>query len=96
LAGAPDIPTTGEQGLPKMIAQNFNGLFAPAGTPRPIIDQIAKVSRAVVADAAYQQMLFASGLEPVLASSPETTRQFFEDELARWAPVVASIGLTIN
>jgi len=96
LVGAPDIPTTGEQGLPNMISQNFIGLFAPTGTPRAVIDQVAKASRAAVADAAYQKMLLASGLEPVRQATPEATRQFFEDELARWAPVVKSIGLKIN
>jgi len=96
LDGAPDIPTAGEQGLPEMIAQNFIGLFAPAGTPRPIIEQIAKVSRGAVADESYQRLLLASGLEPVRESTPEATRDFFEAELARWAPVVTAIGLKIN
>jgi tripartite-type tricarboxylate transporter receptor subunit TctC len=96
LIGAPDIPTTTEQGLPKMISQNFIGLFAPVGTPRPVIAQLARASRSALADAAYQKMLLTSGLEPVRAASPETTRQFFEAELARWAPVVKAIGLKIN
>ena len=38
---APDIPTAIEAGLPGMIAGNFNGLFAPAGVPKPIIDRLA-------------------------------------------------------
>jgi len=38
---APDIPTAVEAGLPGMIALNFLGLFAPAGTPKAIIEQIS-------------------------------------------------------
>ena len=42
LKAAPDIPTAIEAGLPGMVAANFNGLFAPAGVPKPIIDRIAQ------------------------------------------------------
>ena len=96
LVGAPHLPTTVEQGLPGMIAQNFIGLFAPTGTPEAIISQIARASRLAVADTAYQKMLLTSGLEPVMQASPQKTRAFFEEELGRWAPVVKSIGLKIN
>src|SRR5215207_9278008 len=50
LAAAPDIPTAVEAGLPGMVAANFNGLFARAGTPRPILDQITQLTRAAMAE----------------------------------------------
>jgi tripartite-type tricarboxylate transporter receptor subunit TctC len=96
LVGAPDIPTAVEQGLPDMISQNFIALFAPAGTPKPILAQIALASRGVRGDAEYQKLLLASGQEPVAESNPDRTLQFVKDELARWTPIIKSIGLKLD
>jgi len=96
LAGAPDIPTAVEQGLPGMIAQNFIGLFAPARTSRAIIEQVAQATRVVMDDEALLRSLTASGLEPELASTPDKTRRFVADEVARWGPVIKTIGLKLD
>src|SRR5215208_119922 len=63
LSAAPDIPTAIEEGVPGMIGLLFLGLFAPAATPKPIVDRIAAASRAVMADAELQKVLIAQGLE---------------------------------
>ena len=44
MKAAPDIPTAIEAGLPGMVAANFNGLFARAGTPKPILDRITQLT----------------------------------------------------
>ena len=44
LQGAPDIPISAEVGFPDLITVQFMGVFAPGGTPRPIIDQLAAVT----------------------------------------------------
>ena len=54
LAGAPEIPTNVEAGFPDLVTLMFMGLFAPGGTPRPIIDQIAGATRQVMADKDFQ------------------------------------------
>jgi tripartite-type tricarboxylate transporter receptor subunit TctC len=96
LQAVPDIPTAAESGLPGMISHNFIGLFAPAGTPRPIIDQIAAASRAAMADAGLQRLLVTSGLEPELDASPEKTRAFLAEDIARWTPIIRRIGLKLD
>jgi tripartite-type tricarboxylate transporter receptor subunit TctC len=96
LAAAPEIPTAVEQGLPEMISQNFIGLFVPARTPPDIIEQLARATHAVMADEAYQRSLVASGFEPYPDSSPMRTRRFVEEEIARWSPVIRSIGLKLD
>jgi tripartite-type tricarboxylate transporter receptor subunit TctC len=96
LVAAPDIPTAVEAGLPGMIAVNFTGLFAPRGTPKPIIAQIAGATDKVMEDDDFRAMLIASGLEPYRHSTPEKTRQFVEQDIARWTPVFRSIGLKLN
>jgi tripartite-type tricarboxylate transporter receptor subunit TctC len=96
LMAAPDIPTTVEAGFPKMISQQSIGLFAPAGTPKSIIEQISRASRTAVADRAYQQMLIESGFEPDLDSTPEKFQRLIEEDIARWTPLVKALGLKLD
>jgi tripartite-type tricarboxylate transporter receptor subunit TctC len=96
LAAAPEIPTAVESGMPDMIAQNFLGLFAPAGTSREIIEQISGVSRTALADPEFQRALVTAGTDPVLDSGPEKTRRFVEQEIARWTPIIKAVGLKVE
>jgi tripartite-type tricarboxylate transporter receptor subunit TctC len=96
LMAAPDIPTAAESGLPKMIAVNFTGLFAPAKTPQAIVERIAAASGAVMADEAVRTNLTEQGLEAYRDSTPEKTRRFVEEDTARWTPVIRAIGLKFN
>src|SRR6185503_4271625 len=66
MKAAPDIPTAIEAGLPGMVAANFNGVFARAGTPNTLLDRIAQHTRAALADDEVQKSLITSGFEPVL------------------------------
>lgn len=93
LKAAPDIPTAIEAGVPDMIAQLFNGLFAPAGTPKPIVDKIAKATTATMADKDFVASLVKSGFEPVIDSDPEKARKFVSDELKRWPPILKVAGM---
>jgi tripartite-type tricarboxylate transporter receptor subunit TctC len=88
LAVAPDIPTAAEAGLPGMVAANFNGLFAPASVPKAIVDQLAQLTKAAVAEKDVQQALIRSGFEPILESGPEAGQQMVASELKRWSPVI--------
>jgi tripartite-type tricarboxylate transporter receptor subunit TctC len=96
IKGAPDIPTAIEAGLPGMVAGNLNGLFAPAGVPKTIIDRIAEATRKVMADEEFQKVLVTSGFEPILDSGPEATRQFITDELKRWTPIMQATGFKME
>jgi tripartite-type tricarboxylate transporter receptor subunit TctC len=96
LIAAPEIPTAVEAGLPGMISQQLIGLFAPARTPKAIIEQIAQATRKALAEQAYQQMLIESGFEPDVDSNSERFRRDIEDDIAKWAPVVNAIGLKLD
>jgi tripartite-type tricarboxylate transporter receptor subunit TctC len=85
---APDIPTAIEAGLPGMVAVNFNGLFAPAGVPKPIIDRIAKATLDAMKDEAFQQPMITSGFEPILDVGPEAATKMVADEIKRWVPIM--------
>jgi tripartite-type tricarboxylate transporter receptor subunit TctC len=96
LEGAPDVPISAEVGFPDLITLMFMGLFAPAHTPRPILDQIAAVTHQVMADKAFQQRLIQAGFEPVTDSGPDQTAKFVQEEQVRWAPVLKAAGLTAD
>jgi tripartite-type tricarboxylate transporter receptor subunit TctC len=96
IKAAPDIPTAIEAGLPGMVAGNLNGLFAPAGVARTIVDQISEATRKLMADAELQRILVASGFEPILDSGPDPTRQFISEELARWTPIMKATGFKME
>src|SRR5262249_20237317 len=94
--GAPDIPTAIEAGLPGMVAGNLNGLFAPAGLPKPIVDQIAEATRKIAADEALQKVLIASGFEPILDSGPEATDAFSGAATASWLPIMKAANFKME
>jgi tripartite-type tricarboxylate transporter receptor subunit TctC len=79
-----------------MISQQSIGLFAPAGTPKSIIAQIAQATQVALADQAYRQTLIESGFEPDVGSTPEKFRLLLEDEIARWTPLVKASGLKLD
>jgi len=91
LKAAPEIPATVEI-LPNMIAQLFTGLFAPAGTPKPIVDRVSQATRAALADESFQQKLILSGFEPVLDSSPEKAERFVDQEREQLLPLIKATG----
>jgi tripartite-type tricarboxylate transporter receptor subunit TctC len=96
LAGAPEIPTNVEAGFPDLVTLMFMGLFAPGGTPRPIIDQIAAATHEALADKEFQKKLLDAGFEPVTDSGPEQTAKFVQDELVRWTPIIKAAGIKPN
>jgi tripartite-type tricarboxylate transporter receptor subunit TctC len=96
IATEPDIPTAVESGLPGMVSVNFTGLFAPAKTPKPIVEQIAAATRTVMADDEVRRNFVDQGMEPYRDSTPDKTRRFLEEDIARWTPVIRAIGLKLN
>jgi tripartite-type tricarboxylate transporter receptor subunit TctC len=96
LSGAPEIPTVTEAGFPGIVSQIFAGLFAPKGTPVPIIRRVAETTRAALAEEELQKLFVASGFEANLDSSPENMRQHLADEITRWTPVIKASGLVTN
>lgn len=96
LAAAPEIPTAVEQGLTDLVTPNFIGIFAPFGTPKPIIDQVAQANRALLADPDYLRLLVSGTFEPQPGLDPDAYRRYVESEIARWAPIVGTLGLKID
>jgi tripartite-type tricarboxylate transporter receptor subunit TctC len=93
---APEFPTSAESGFPGLTVQGTVGLLAPAGTPKPVIEQIAQATQTALAERAYQDFLIEAGFEPVLDSGPEKFRRSLEQDIAFWMPIVKQLGLKID
>ena len=90
---APDIPTFKEVGYKEHISATFFGIFAPAGTPKPIIDKLNKAIVAIESKPEFQQKyLINRGLTPVLKSAEEFAKEL-ETDRAEGLAVVKASGL---
>ena len=83
----PNVPTMVEAGVPGYDATSWNGFFAPARTPRPIIDKIHAEVVKVLKTPDVRERLVASGSDPV-GSTPEAFHAHVKAELARWGKVI--------
>jgi tripartite-type tricarboxylate transporter receptor subunit TctC len=96
LTAAPELPTAIEGGLPGLVVTATLGLLAPAGTPTPIIEQIAMATRTALAEPAFQKSLIETGFEPVLDSNAEKLRRTLAADVDLWTPVVRALGLKLE
>ena len=92
LAALPDVPTMAEAGYPQIESNQWVGLFAPAGTPKDIIELLNRAIVRSIALPEIKERLSALGFEP-LASTPEETVKQVEVEGEIWAKVIRSANI---
>ena len=93
---APDLPTSREAGLDGMIAGTDFYLYAPAGTPKPILTQWNAAVGEALGDQVFRDKLVATGLEPIFAGDLDATAAYIENERRRWTPIVKAMGIKID
>ncbi len=92
---APDLPTLAEAGLPGFDISTWYGLFAPAGTPAPVIAKWnADVTR-ILNSPEVREKLVADGAQPS-PDTPEAFGRFVADELAKYARIVKASGAKVD
>jgi tripartite-type tricarboxylate transporter receptor subunit TctC len=92
LASLPGVPTLAEAGVPDFEMQSWQGVFAPAGTPKPIVDRLSREIAAIVALPDVQEKLRKLGVEPDGRSS-EAFTAFQRAEIAKWGKVIHDAGI---
>ena len=75
---APDVPTTGELGMPEVLAENWYGMIAPAGTPPAIVAALNRITTTALADPAVKEKLAAQGMTAI-GDTPEHFRDFIAE-----------------
>ena len=92
---APDIPTLDEAGLPGYQIAGTDGIYAPAGTPRSIIDTLNAAIRRALNDPQVRERLRSRGVEPS-PSTPEELERHIAAELPMWARLVELSGAKVD
>ena len=92
---APEIPTISESGFPKFNALAWNGLIAPARTPKPIIGRIAAEVARAVRDDAFAGRLSALGAEP-LGHGPAEFAAMIAADIEQWAEALRISGVGLH
>jgi len=87
----PDVPTIDET-VPGIVTWNWIGIFAPAGTPRPIIDKLNKAAVAVLKRPEIVEKLALQDARPI-ASTPDELSQVVTTESDRWGTIIPSLGI---
>ncbi len=92
---APDVPTTDEAGLPGFYFSFWHALWAPKGTPKPIIDKLNAALRQALADPATRKKLIdlAQEIYPVDQQTPEALATFQQAEIDKWWPIIREMGI---
>ena len=90
-----EIPTLAEQGLKNFDVVVWHGLYAPKGTPKPVLDKLVAALQAAVEDPALKKRLAELGAEPVPVSkaNPESLRTQLKTEVDKWGPVIKKAGV---
>ena len=88
----PELPTVAEQGVPGFVSYNWNGVLAPAGTPRAIITRIHEVLSKQLATREGQELYLSQGHEPG-GGEPEEYAAFIRAEIQKWAKVAKAANI---
>jgi putative tricarboxylic transport membrane protein len=91
----PDVPTVDESGLKGFEVTVWHGIWAPHGTPKPIIDKLAKALQAALRDPAIVARFAELGTEPVPQdqATPAALGAHLKSEIAKWAPIIKKAGI---
>src|SRR5258706_16198190 len=86
----PEVPTVDESGLKGFEVTVWHGVWAPHGTPKPIIDKLTKALQAALKDPAIVSRFEELGTEPVPESqaTPAALGAHLKSEIAKWAPII--------
>jgi tripartite-type tricarboxylate transporter receptor subunit TctC len=91
----PQVPTMGEAGWPAVVGTAWNGVVAPAGTPKAIVDTLAtEIGRSLHA-ADVKDRFTASGMEAI-GGTPEDFGAFLKAETAKWAKVIKAANIKVE
>jgi tripartite-type tricarboxylate transporter receptor subunit TctC len=94
LEALPDVPTAAQGGLPGFEVSVWHGLYAPKGTPGPIIERLNQALLAALADPNVGTRFAALGTAPVPAAraTPQAHREFWQADIAKWRPLIQAAG----
>ena len=94
-AGAPEIPTVAEAGVPGFEAVSWFGLVAPAATPKPIVEALSAETARILRLPEVNKRISELGAEPV-GSTPQQYAAFIQSEIVKWRKVIKDAGVRLD
>lgn len=91
----PDLPTTAELGLPKVVADNWYGIVAPPATPQPIVDTLHRALVDALRSPGVKDKLALQGAV-VVANTPDEFAAYIRSEIDKWAEVIKAANVKVN
>jgi tripartite-type tricarboxylate transporter receptor subunit TctC len=88
----PNVPTFSEVGYPKVVVNNWQGLVAPKGTPRPIVDKLNKAVNEILIEPKIRDLIVEQSNDP-LGGTPEDFAKLIASESAKWSVVVKQANI---
>ena len=95
LAALPNVPTLDEQGMKGFEVKVWHGMYAPKGTPAPVLEKLNAALRAAMDDPTLKQRMteLSADIVPAEKMTPAGLRTFLESEIAKWGPVIRKAGV---
>jgi tripartite-type tricarboxylate transporter receptor subunit TctC len=95
IASLPDVPTMSEAGLPGFEISVWHSLYAPKGTPKPIVEKLSKALQDALNNPVLKQRYADLGAEPVAKSraTPGALRAHLKAEIDKWGPIIRKAGI---
>jgi tripartite-type tricarboxylate transporter receptor subunit TctC len=92
----PDLPTLAQSGFPDLVVSSWQGLFVPAGTPKPVIDKLHDAVVKTMADAGVAGKIAEGGSLAISSKTPDDAAKFAASETARWSAVAKAVNATAD
>jgi len=90
----PEFPTISEAGIAGFQTLQWSGMFAPSGTPRPVIDRLNREVNVILRDPTFRKQMSDAGFDPVQTqNTPEQWRAHIDAEVTKWSAIVQRVGL---
>jgi tripartite-type tricarboxylate transporter receptor subunit TctC len=89
----PDVPTMHELGWKNLVTSSWQGVLAPSGTPRPIVEKLHAAIVKVLAEPVIQARMRNAGVIAVASKTPEEFRAYMDAETAKWTKVIEESGV---
>jgi tripartite-type tricarboxylate transporter receptor subunit TctC len=91
----PNVPTVAESGVPGFEVTSWQGLFVPAGTPKPVVDKLHEEVMKILQTAEFQERLKGLGMQGSTMTPAQVT-EFQKNEVDKWAQVIKAAGIKLE
>ncbi|MES2188169.1 MAG: tripartite tricarboxylate transporter substrate binding protein [Pseudomonadota bacterium] len=91
----PSVPAVAQAGVPGFDVTNWQGVFAPAGTPAPVVERLGSAIEAIAATPDVKARLVELGFEPV-SGGPAALGKLVQENTAKWGRIISQAGIRLD